>query len=80
MKKHTKKITYPPLLVGDLLTEPEAAAILRLKAETLRAWRTNRRCVGKGPAFIQQGQGRVLYHRADLAEWAAAHRYQAAPQ
>ena len=45
----------------DLLTTYEAAESLRLKPETLTAWRTR----GGGPKFVRLGR-RVLYRRTDL--------------
>lgn len=58
----------------DVLTEEEAAQVLRVKPDTLRHWRTAKRDKGKAPPFIQQGQGRVLYLRADLTAWLLANR------
>lgn len=56
----------------QLLTEAEAAAILRIKPDTLRHWRMRRK---KGPPYIQaHPHGRVLYQRSDLAAWVDAHR------
>ncbi|NCT66373.1 MAG: helix-turn-helix domain-containing protein [Rhodanobacteraceae bacterium] len=63
-----------PLRANDLLTEVEAAALLRVKPDTLRAWRTRKRLAGKAPPYIQRGQGRVLYLRADLDAWLRAGR------
>lgn len=60
----------------DLLTEAEAAALLRIKPETLRHWRTNKRHKGKAPAFVQQGKGRVLYLRSDLLAWIERNHHQ----
>lgn len=59
---------------SDLLTEAEAAALLRLKPDTLRQWRTGKRHAGKAPPYIQQGKGRVLYLRTDLEAWLRKHR------
>lgn len=58
----------------DVLTEKEAAQVLRIKPDTLRHWRTAKRYKGRAPPFIQQGRGRVLYLRADLAAWLLANR------
>jgi hypothetical protein len=45
----------------ELLTETEAAALLRLKVKTLQAWRQLKR----GPRFTKLGS-RVFYARGDL--------------
>jgi hypothetical protein len=55
-----------PLRVGpsgnpDLLTEAEAAALLRLQPVTLKKWR----CTGRGPPFVRLGSA-VRYERAAL--------------
>ena len=60
----------------ELLTEAEAAALLRLSPGTLKQWRTNKRHAGKAPPYIQRGRGRVLYLRSDLLAWINAHRHQ----
>lgn len=90
--KTIKKCTYPPLAPGDLLTEAEAADLLRLKPGTLRAMRTQKVYRGFGPAYIQRppnpnrasrsgrGSGPTLYHRADLAAWAFGHRHDPATE
>lgn len=53
------------MLIADRLEpklrETEAAANLRVKPGTLRAWRS----LGRGPAYIKVG-GRVRYDPADL--------------
>lgn len=46
----------------DLLTEVEAAAILRVAVQTLRNWRWR----GEGPRFRKIGLRLVRYARADL--------------
>lgn len=58
----------------DVMSEQEVADLLRVKTETLRAWRTRKKCAGKSPRYIQQGKGRVLYMRADVAAWLLANR------
>lgn len=60
----------------ELLTEAEAAAVLRLKRHTLAHWRTVARYRGKrkGPAYIQSGKGRVLYLLTDIDAWIEANR------
>ena len=52
-----------------LLSTAEAAASLALSASTLKRYRVE----GRGPPFLRLG-GRVRYTRADLLEWALAHR------
>jgi len=51
-----------------LLTQKECAELLRLSERTLERWRV----IGGGPAFCKFGK-RVLYPRADLDRWIAAH-------
>lgn len=51
-----------------LLTQAEAAELLRLSERTLERWRV----VGGGPVFCKLGK-RVLYRRADLEKWIASH-------
>jgi len=55
------------LPVGELLTRPEAATLLRMKPATLAqmAYR------GVGPRFFRPDNGRALYRRADLDAWLA---------
>ncbi len=52
-----------------LLSTAEAAALLALSASTLKRYRAE----GRGPPFLRLG-GRVRYTRADLLNWALAHR------
>ena len=52
-----------------LLSTAEAAALLALSARTLKRYRVE----GRGPPFLRLG-GRVRYTRADLLNWALAHR------
>ena len=49
---------------GDslLLTAPEAAQYLRVKADTLANWRSR----GQGPSFCKLGDGRIVYRFEDL--------------
>lgn len=55
---------------GDLVTEKEAAALLSISPETLRAWRTRKTDTSKGPPYLQRGRWKaVRYHRDDLAQW-----------
>ncbi len=57
---------------GDLemLTNGEAAELLRIKGQTLRKWRL----VGRGPVFTRIG-GRVRYRKSDLEAFLAGHRF-----
>ena len=52
------------------LTRLEAAALCRLKVQTLAAWASQ----GRGPTFIRVGggpRGKVLYSRAEIEAWLA---------
>lgn len=49
---------------SDLLTIPEAAALLRAPVATLRYWRH----LGTGPRSFRLGR-RVLYRRQDIQAW-----------
>jgi predicted DNA-binding transcriptional regulator AlpA len=56
---------------NDLHTAREVAALLRIKDQTLRRWRSE----GRGPRFLRLGdprRGRVRYARHDVAEWITA--------
>lgn len=55
----------------ELLTTPEAAAIVRRPEETLRYWRWRGR--NEGPPSFKIGR-RVVYDRAELLDWVAAQR------
>lgn len=60
--------SIPPLT--PLIRSREAAAILGLQPQTLRAWRLR----GAGPAYVRVGggsRGRVLYRPEDVARWIA---------
>jgi hypothetical protein len=60
------------MISPDELVSPEVTAIeLRIKRETLAAWRT----LGRGPNFVKVGRA-VFYRRADLSEWLGAQRRQ----
>jgi hypothetical protein len=48
-----------------LLTQSEAAELLRLKPRTLEVYRRH----GKGPSYRKFGPRRVLYARAELIAW-----------
>jgi excisionase family DNA binding protein len=50
----------------ELLTEAEAAEMLRSSVPTLRRWRR----LGTGPASIKSGR-KVLYRREALDRWLA---------
>lgn len=61
----------------DLLTEAEAAQLLRLEPDTLRHWRMRRK---SGPPYIQPHRyGRVLYQRSDLVAWLEKSRTDPSP-
>jgi hypothetical protein len=62
-KKKTQAVT------SDLLTLPEAAALLRSPIATLRYWRH----LGIGPDGFRLGR-RVMYRREDLNRWVAEQR------
>lgn len=51
-----------------LLTEVEAADLLRMSERTLQAWRTQAR----GPTFVRAGRA-IRYRRSDLLAWIEAH-------
>lgn len=57
-----------------VLTGPEAAAVLGVRVETLRAWRI----LGTGPAFIRYGgpRGRVRYAPSALDSWMEGRTHQ----
>lgn len=59
-------ITNPSLDQDRLLTEIQAADLLRMSARTLQAWRGQ----GVGPSFIQAGRA-IRYRRCDVISWAA---------
>ncbi len=51
--------------MGDeLLTEAEAARLLRIAPRTLRWWRSK----GTGPPYVRLGR-RVMYRRAAVLKW-----------
>jgi predicted DNA-binding transcriptional regulator AlpA len=57
----------------DLMTTPEAAALVRRPQETLRYWRWR----GEGPPSFKIGR-RVLYDRAELLAWITAQKHKTA--
>lgn len=53
----------------ELLTETEAAQILRVKPKTLQAWRFDKEGRGRtGPVYLKIGR-LVKYRRSDLYAW-----------
>jgi len=58
----THQTSAPP----TYLPPREAADLLRLRPQTLRAWRVR----GTGPFFIRLGS-RILYRYADVEAWLA---------
>lgn len=56
------------------LSTNEAAAQIRLAAQTLRLWRS----MGLGPPFVKLGAGRscrCVYRKSDLEAWLKAHTH-----
>lgn len=51
----------------ELLTEREAADLLKMSSRTLQAWR----CSKAGPAFVRVGRA-IRYRRRDLVAWITA--------
>lgn len=52
----------------ELLTNNEVAAMLKVKAQTLRSWRS----AGHGPRFIRLGRGKrspVAYEQEEIEKW-----------
>ena len=54
----------------ELISEDEAAGLLRQKPTTLTAWRHEKR----GPAWIKVGRG-CFYRRADINAWLGEQRH-----
>jgi predicted DNA-binding transcriptional regulator AlpA len=54
--------------LDSLLTQREAAPVVRLSERTLE----RHRVAGTGPAYVNLGR-RVFYRRRDLAEWIERH-------
>lgn len=52
----------------DLLTEHEAAALLKFSPHALRSWRSR----GLEPPFIRVGGRAIRYRRQDLLDWLEA--------
>lgn len=64
----THPVTTPPAPpIGELLTTQEAAALLRVSADSLVADRCQRRW---GVPFLRMGK-RVLYDKAAVLRWLA---------
>ena len=55
----------PKLAQADILTENEAAALLRVKRFTMRKWRRE----GGGPRFIRCGGRLIRYIKTDIDAW-----------
>jgi predicted DNA-binding transcriptional regulator AlpA len=51
----------------ELIENREAAALLRVRPQTLAAWRVEKR----GPRWLKVGR-RVLYRRTDISAWLTA--------
>ena len=49
----------------DFMTTKEAAEWLRLREDTLRAWR----CQGRGPRWVRLGRTAIRYRVADVRRW-----------
>lgn len=52
-----------------LLTESEAADLMRMSVRTLQAWRSQ----VTGPAYVRAGRA-IRYSRSDLVQWMRANR------
>jgi len=57
-----------PLAIENLLPEAQAAEILGLKVNTLRAWSARRR----GPKRVKIGRS-IFYKLTSLSEWIDSH-------
>lgn len=55
-----------------LLTEQETADLLKLKVQTLQAWRHRK----SGPPYLKI-EGTVRYDRAKIEEWVASNHVEA---
>jgi Helix-turn-helix domain len=58
-------IQMGPVDHDKLLTEIQAADLLRMSSRTLQAWRGQ----GVGPLFIRAGRA-IRYRRSDVMSWA----------
>jgi Helix-turn-helix domain len=61
--------------MNDLLTEVEAAPLLRLKIKTLQQWRVLRR----GPKFVRLGR-RIFYPRCEIETYIAKNMVDIEPE
>lgn len=61
--------------IEPLLTEVQAADLLRLSIRTLQAWRARR----FGPRFVRAGRA-IRYRRIDIVEWVEAQTVPASAQ
>lgn len=57
---------------GELLTQQETAALLKVSVSTLKRWRT----VGTGPRYLRVGRA-VRYRRSDVEAWLRSHEGEA---
>ena len=57
----------PFLSPGDLLTEVEACAAMKIAVATLRNWRWRK----IGPAYLKVGPRSVRYRASDIAQFLA---------
>jgi excisionase family DNA binding protein len=55
----------PKPVQADIITEEEAAALLRVKRFTMRKWRRE----GGGPRFIRCGGRLIRYIKTDIDDW-----------
>ena len=60
-------------MATQVLTGPQAAEMLGVQEQTLRAWRVK----GNGPEYIRYGgpRGRVRYAREDVDAWLAGQKF-----
>ncbi|MDK2973344.1 MAG: Helix-turn-helix domain [Candidatus Sumerlaeota bacterium] len=61
------------ITASPYLSTSEAAEVIRHSPATLTTWRCRR---SDGPPFLKIGPRKVLYPRAELIAWAAAHGLQ----
>ena len=65
----------PPPITEPLLTQTEAATVLRVEPRTLESWRQHR----VGPRFIRYSRRCVRYRAEDLREWVCAQAVETRP-